>query len=1252
MNSITTAAAWLVLTPSVSLAAEAGTEPAAGSWLPALLAATALAILVLVFSLWLRRRREVQRLRALVDGLPFDLWVCDEDGRYTFQNATSRRKRGDQIGREPDDVVLDRQTLAQWREHRLNLPPGEWVVTQQSRIVDGERVSSTKLLRPVVGAGDVPRLTGINLDVPELGDALRAAHEPGQRESVFRSIFEGSPEGIVTTDTERRINMVNAAFSRLFGYSEQEVIGRDTRFLYADPREYEQVGEDYQNREPGDGLVGRTYQVRMCRKDGEAFFAETVTDLLFDPDGAHVGYVGFIRDTSDRMVFEAEYRDIFENVHEGLCRSTPDGKILRANPALVRMFGYESEGALLYAIEDLGEEVYVDPEDRVRMVEKVREHGSVEGLEVEMYRPGTGERIWVRESAHGMFDEHGELEALDVTLEDITQRREAELMLRQQEERYRMLVESSSAIFWEGDPDTMQFTFVSREAESLLGYPVEAWTESPDFWVEHMHPEDRQWAPEFCIQASRDRREHEFDYRMITADGRTLWLHDIVKVIVDEGGKARNVGVMIDITEAKEAERELARNEARYRELYERTPVMLHTIDRDGRLTAVSGYWLEHLGYQREEVLGRQSTDFLTEASRRQALEEDLPRFIREGEIHEVPFQFVKANGEVIDVLLSAVGQYNEEGKLERGLGVVTDVTERKRAESRLREAAAVFANTADGVFITDAEGNTRDVNRAFTEITGFRREEVVDQNPRLWKSERHDTEFYRTMWRSLERDGHWRGEIWNRRKDGATYPAWLTISQVLDDEGNLSGYVAVFSDISNIKDAEARLDHLAHHDPLTDLPNRILLNDRLSHAITRASRSHQSLAVIFIDLDRFKHVNDSFGHTLGDSLLQKVAGRLSQCVRADDTVARIGGDEFILLLEDVSEEQGASIVADKVLGAFSTPLQINDHEIFVTPSLGIAVYPSNGEDADTLLRNADAAMYQAKQNGGNTFAFYTQALTERAFERVRLEGSLRRALEREEFSLMYQPQVDMISGAMLGAEALLRWEHPEQGMVRPDRFIPFAEETGMIIPIGEWVLRQACLAASAWREAGLEIGRVSVNVAGPQLRRGGLVEAVEAALEGARLPPDCLELEVTEGFIMERAEYSLKALEALRDLGVRLAIDDFGTGYSSLGYLKRLPIDVLKIDQSFVRETPDDASNVGICKAVIALAGNLDLEVIAEGVETPAQRDFLIASGCINAQGYLFSRPLPVDELREVEIHTAQAGAAAPVDDAEASEE
>jgi len=555
-------------------------------------------------------------------------------------------------------------------------------------------------------------------------------------------------------------------------------------------------------------------------------------------------------------------------------------------------------------------------------------------------------------------------------------------------------------------------------------------------------------------------------------------------------------------------------------------------------------------------------------------------------------------------------------------LGTTQDITEGKRLEERLRLAAQALASTKDGVLITDPQGRIIEVNAAFSHIMGYSAEEVVGKNPRLWKSQRHDARFYQELWATLNRTGHWQGEVWNRRKSGEIFPSWQTISAVRNEGGQLTHYVSVFSDISGIVQSRTELAHLAHHDPLTDLPNRLLFLDRLNQALSHAKREQSQLALLFLDLDRFKHINDSLGHLVGDELIQEVTRRLNATLRQDDTRARMGGDEFILMLENLRSEQDAAHLADKLLQVLAQPYRIRGHELYVTASIGISLYPRDADTPEALVSNADAAMYRAKAAGRNTYSFYTQALTLEAMERVRLESDLRGALERDELRLHYQPQVDLKTGQVIGAEALLRWQHKERGLLMPDRFIPIAEDTGLIIELGEWALREACRQARHWLDQGIVLESIAVNVAAPQIQRSDFVATVRRVLEETRLPPDRLELEVTENLIMDQAESTVSVLKQLSDMGVHLSIDDFGTGYSSLAYLKRLPIDRLKIDRSFIRDLPRDEEDAAITRAVIALADSLGLRTIAEGVENEAQVALLKKLGCQQAQGYLYGRP------------------------------
>jgi diguanylate cyclase (GGDEF)-like protein/PAS domain S-box-containing protein len=550
----------------------------------------------------------------------------------------------------------------------------------------------------------------------------------------------------------------------------------------------------------------------------------------------------------------------------------------------------------------------------------------------------------------------------------------------------------------------------------------------------------------------------------------------------------------------------------------------------------------------------------------------------------------------------------------------------RERYEQQLQQSALVFENTVESVIITDAEARILDVNPAFTEITGYSREEAIGRKPDIIKSERHDLDFYRAMWSVLLRDGLWRGEIWDRRKNGESFPARLTISAVTGQTDKPSHYVGVLTDLTAIRETQDKLEYLSQHDPLTDLPNRRLLAMQLGQAIKRAARADEQLALLFIDLDRFKDVNDSLGHPAGDELLQQVARRLQDSVRDEDQVARHGGDEFLVLLEQVNEAEGAAVAAQKLLNALAQPFRVGEHELLINASIGISLYPADGADAETLLRNVDAALFRAKELGRGRYEFYTEDLTGRAYERMSLVTQLARAQDEGQLQLYYQPQVDLETGQIIGAEALLRWMHPEQGMISPVKFIPLAEESGLIVPIGEWVLRTACATARAWCEGDSGFRRIAVNVAGPQLTPE-FVDTVREVLVETGLSPACLELEVTEGFIMGHAEGAIDLLNDLKALGVELAIDDFGTGYSSLSYLKRLPIDKLKIDQSFVRGMPDP-DDEAIARAVIALGKSLGQRIIAEGVETEGQRDFLKSEGCDEGQGYLYSKPIPADEF------------------------
>ena len=548
----------------------------------------------------------------------------------------------------------------------------------------------------------------------------------------------------------------------------------------------------------------------------------------------------------------------------------------------------------------------------------------------------------------------------------------------------------------------------------------------------------------------------------------------------------------------------------------------------------------------------------------------------------------------------------------------------------QLQLAANVLENIAEGVVVTDTDTYIIAVNKAVCEITGYSEKEILGQKPRLWKSQHHDDAFYQAMWSSLTETLHWHGEIWNRRKNGDVYPCQMTITGLKDEHGQLTNYVSVFSDISTAKESQEKLQYLAQYDQLTKLPNRRLLNDRLKQALSIAVRKDQSLGLLLLDLDGFKAVNDSLGHKSGDILLIQVAERLLHCVRKTDTVSRLGGDEFVVLLPDCKTADNVTIITRKILEELVNPFDILGDEVFVSASIGVTMFPDDGNNADTLLKNADTAMYHIKGTGKNNFQFFTASMQEHIVKRLQLTSQLRYALEREEFLLYYQPKMDLTTGRINGMEALVRWQHPDDGMVNPADFIPLAEETGIIISLGKWILYQACQQAKQWQQEGLNSLRVSVNLSARQFQDEELVEMVESVIQETGIDAGLLELEITETTIMQHIERTIETLWQLRDLGILLSIDDFGTGYSSLNYLKRFPLDILKIDRSFVMDITTDPNDRAVVEAIVSLSRHLKMKVVAEGVETEEQLDFLRKQKCHEIQGYYLAKPLPVDEFRD----------------------
>lgn len=665
-----------------------------------------------------------------------------------------------------------------------------------------------------------------------------------------------------------------------------------------------------------------------------------------------------------------------------------------------------------------------------------------------------------------------------------------------------------------------------------------------------------------------------------------------------------------------ESERQIRRQSAILDQIHDSVIIM----DTLGYITGWNAGAERLFGYAAEEVIGQNI--LLLYADEEEESDDFFNAFLKNGS-REMVVRRRKKSGELFWASVSLSVSRDESGEASGLIGYVVDISDRQAAAEKLHLHARIFECAGEAFLIADADERILSTNHAFTTITGWSEDEARGSTPEIvnlgsggggWNEIRH----------ALEARGHWSGELQPLRRDGKSFPAWVSISTVHDPaSGVLTHYCFVFSDITERKEAEARIYRLAYFDSLTNLPNRTLLYSLLEQSIAEARRRHGHGALLFVDINRFKHINDSFGHASADLLLCEIANRLRTRLRKEDIVSRLGSDEFVITLFDIRRRDDAAVVARKLLASLAEPYQVESHEILLSASIGISVFPDDGRDAESLIRNADVAMYRAKQLGNSSFLYYSREMNMRSLERLKLEGNLRQALEREHFLLHFQPQLDLASNRIVGAEALLRWEMPGNGMISPAQFIPVAEETGLIIPIGEWVVEATCRQLRAWIDAGLRPVKVAVNLSARQFSQN-LPRAILDKLQKYGLAPELLEVEITESMLMHNADSVVAMMQEFATAGISMSLDDFGTGYSSLSYLKRFPIDTLKIDQSFVRGIPDDANDSAIATAIIGMAKALRLRVIAEGVETAGQVDFLKAAGCDEIQGYWYSKPVP----------------------------
>ena len=798
--------------------------------------------------------------------------------------------------------------------------------------------------------------------------------------------------------------------------------------------------------------------------------------------------------------------------------------------------------------------------------------------------------------------------------------------LGQRDAFLKLVLNNSSAAIFLIDSNG-RITQANQRMAEIFGYPVETLTGLE--YLKLVPPSQRELrGQQMAARLAGNAQSLDLDLLFSRADGSEFWGHVTSRRFYDVKGEENGlIGTIQDITERKQAESVLKTSEEKYRALIETTSTGYLILDSEGKVIDANSEYVRLAGYSDlREILGRSvlewTADYEVERN-----DKAVAQCARDGFIRNLVIDYVDRNGRTtpIEINATVIG----EGGPAQILSLCRDITERKVSQANLQLAANVFSHAREGIIITNASGTIIDVNEAFARITGYGRDDALGQNPRMLKSDRQDQAFYEAMWHDLIDQGHWSGEIWNRHKDGEVYAELLTISVVRDASGAAQQYVGLFSDITAIKEHQIQLERIAHFDALTNLPNRVLLADRLQQAMAQAQRRRQQLAVVYLDLDGFKAINDRHGHEAGDQVLITLAQRMKQALREGDSLARLGGDEFVAVLIDLEDQFASRPMLNRLLAACSQSVQAGDLSLQVSASLGVTFYPQPQDiDADQLLRQADQAMYQAKLSGKNRYHFFDAAQDSSIRGRHESVERIRLALDNQEFVLYYQPKVNMGSGQIIGAEALIRWQHPEKGLLAPVVFLPVVEDHPLAVSIGEWVIDTALTQMEIWQAAGLDLG-VSVNIGARQLQQSDFVDRLKFILaKHPQVNPASLELEVLETSALEDIAQISQVIEDCAQIGVTFALDDFGTGYSSLTYLKRLRVAMLKVDQSFVRDMLEDPDDLAILQGIIGLAESFKRQVIAEGVETVAHGSLLMQLGCELGQGYGIARPMPAAQM------------------------